>query len=1286
MKPESKTKAQLVEELSRLKTRVQELERKEVEEMLQESGARLKAQYQGGPIPTFTWRKKGKTFELVDFNQAAEGATGGKAKTFLGKTAAEMYQDRTEILEDIHRCFRGKKVIKRELTSRHFMPGRTMAVTYAFVPPDLIMVHAEDITERKRTEEAMRNSEETFRTLAENANDGIFIAVGEGIQTYANRRAGEISGYSVAELLKSGIRDLVHPDDVQKVMERYRKRLTGEPAPSQYEVNIIRKDRKTIPIELTAAKTVWHGSPADLVIIRDITERKRSQEALQESEEKYRNLVERSTDGIGIGQDGILRFANKRLTQMIGYSVEEMVGAPLSDFLMADQVSKVIDFYKRRMDGEDIPTNYETALRHKDGSRIEVEFNAGIITYRGRPADFVQIKDITERKHLEEALRESEEKFRKIFDNSSIGMSMTSLDGSVYVNQSLSEMLGYTREELSGLKWQDFTHPDDIELTQEHIEQMLSGEKTSVRFNKRYIKKDGSTLWGDLNTVLQKDKSGNPLYYISGLVDITERRRWEALIERTMRETRMRFEVSQALVGKETEDEVLDALIQQAGIYPQALVAILTFEKSDAGLVGILRRIDYFSSGLTKNVPLGTLFPSSEFSIINRYVTGLPFVSNNVLTDEGLDPSVRDLISRAGGRSFAAFLLEEGKELLGLIIATAGSAHYFDKGKEHLYKTLAEQGAVALRAAYLRGQIRESQKRFQDLVETLNDWIWEVNQDGVYTYVSPKIRDLLGFEPEELLGKTPFDLMPSEEAQRVSGIFEPLKAARQPLITLENTCRHKDGHLVVFETSGMPFFDGEEQFRGYRGIDRDISERKQIQNALQMSEERFRIAAESSNDFIYEWDLNTGQLEWFGAATERLNYLFSELPVTTAAFEKSIHPEDYERISQAVRRQVRYGEPYRQEYRLIGKTGDIFHIKTAGMCLRDENGRAYKWIGTTSDISEHKRAEEALHQTEEKYRGIVENSVEGIFQFSSDWKFLMANTAVARFHGYDTPEKLMTDISDIGEQLYVHPEDRQRYLNLMAEEGLVKGFEAQLYTKHGRIKWGSMNVRSVKDNRGKILYYEGTIEDITTRKEAEEGLQKSLEKLRKATGGIIQAMALTVETRDPYTAGHQRRVADLARSIAQEMGLPEDQVDGIRMAGIVHDLGKIAVPAEILSKPTQLSDIEFGLIKVHPQISYDILKDIDFSWPVADIVLQHHERINGSGYPLGLSGEAIYLEARILAVADVVEAIASHRPYRPAYGIDVALEEISKNKGQLYHTEVVDACLRLFREKGYKFD
>jgi len=212
------------------------------------------------------------------------------------------------------------------------------------------------------------------------------------------------------------------------------------------------------------------------------------------------------------------------------------------------------------------------------------------------------------------------------------------------------------------------------------------------------------------------------------------------------------------------------------------------------------------------------------------------------------------------------------------------------------------------------------------------------------------------------------------------------------------------------------------------------------------------------------------------------------------------------------------------------------------------------------------------------------------------------------------------------------------------------------------------------------------VRDITDRKRAEEELQRTLESLRKAFGATIQVMVSAVETRDPYTAGHQIRSADLARAIATEMGLPHEKIEGIRVAGSIHDIGKLSIPAEILSKPTRLTKIEFSLIKEHVKKGYEMLKDVESPWPLAEIVYQHHERMDGSGYPRNLKGEEILIEARILTVADVVEAMASHRPYRPGLGIDAAIEEISKERGILYDPEVVDACVKLFQEKRHSLN
>jgi PAS domain S-box-containing protein/putative nucleotidyltransferase with HDIG domain len=212
------------------------------------------------------------------------------------------------------------------------------------------------------------------------------------------------------------------------------------------------------------------------------------------------------------------------------------------------------------------------------------------------------------------------------------------------------------------------------------------------------------------------------------------------------------------------------------------------------------------------------------------------------------------------------------------------------------------------------------------------------------------------------------------------------------------------------------------------------------------------------------------------------------------------------------------------------------------------------------------------------------------------------------------------------------------------------------------------------------------VKDISRLKEAETKLQLSINKLRNALEGTIQAMSLVIEMRDPYTAGHQKRVTDLAVAIAKDMGFSVDKIDGLRMAGLIHDIGKISAPAEILAKPGRITEKEFALIKEHPRVGYDILKKIEFPWPVAKIVLQHHERMNGSGYPQGLQGKYILLEARIIAVADVVESIASFRPYRPALGIQAALKEIAEDKGTLYDAQVADACLKLFSEKRFTFD
>jgi len=294
---------------------------------------------------------------------------------------------------------------------------------------------------------------------------------------------------------------------------------------------------------------------------------------------------------------------------------------------------------------------------------------------------------------------------------------------------------------------------------------------------------------------------------------------------------------------------------------------------------------------------------------------------------------------------------------------------------------------------------------------------------------------------------------------------------------------------------------------------------------------------------------------------------------------------------------------------------------------------------------------------------------------------IYANEAAYRSHGYSTEELMDINLYQLNAPEYAKLVEAET--NRLLEKGEVT-FESAHILKDKSLMPVEVHSRLIKSGGQTLIL--SAVCDITERKRTEEELKQSAEKLRKAMEGTIQTIALTTEMKDPYTAGHQHRVAKLASAMAMELGLSQEQVEGLRVAGSLHDIGKIYVPAEILAKPGHLRQNEINLIKDHAQVGYDLLKTIEFPWPVAQIVLQHHERVDGSGYPLGLKGENILIEAKILGVADVVEAMSSHRPYRPAFSLEKALLEIMHKKGVLYPPEVVDACVTVFNDKGFKFE
>jgi len=296
-------------------------------------------------------------------------------------------------------------------------------------------------------------------------------------------------------------------------------------------------------------------------------------------------------------------------------------------------------------------------------------------------------------------------------------------------------------------------------------------------------------------------------------------------------------------------------------------------------------------------------------------------------------------------------------------------------------------------------------------------------------------------------------------------------------------------------------------------------------------------------------------------------------------------------------------------------------------------------------------------------------------------KCVYANEEACRSHGYDEEELARLNFYELNATEYINTVEKK--IKELMEKGQLT-FESAHIRKNDSLMPVEVKSRIIKAGGRKLIL--SVIHDITERKRTEEELRRTSERLQRAIEGTINAVALTTEFRDPYTAGHQHRVAKLACVIARELGLPEEQIEGVRVAGTLHDIGKIYVPAEILSRPGRLRQNEINLVKDHAQVGYDLLNKIEFPWPVARIVLQHHERMDGSGYPLGISGGEILIEAQIMGVADVVEAMASHRPYRPALSVEEALLEILQQKGVLYSPDVVEACIKLFTKKGFTFE
>ncbi|MGZ4960103.1 MAG: PAS domain S-box protein [Methylomonas sp.] len=633
--------------------------------------------------------------------------------------------------------------------------------------------------------------------------------------------------------------------------------------------------------------------------------------------------------------------------------------------------------------------------------------------------------------------------------------------------------------------------------------------------------------------------------------------------------------------------------------------------------------------------------------------------------------------------------------------------------------------------------LRESEARYKRITEGLTDYLYTVrieNGRAVETRQSAACVNVTGYRAEEF-SADPYlwiQMVPPEDRELVLERVNEIMAGND-VAPIQHRIVRKDGKIRWVKDTIILFKDAFGKLLSYDGVIRDITDRVRADLDLRESEEKFHSITASAQDAILMLDYDAKISYWNAAAESIFGYSAGEAlgqALHDLLAPKRFHDDFHRGFSRF--KQTGGGT-------IVGKTVELAAVRKDGTEFPIElslsavkRNELWQAIGIVRDITERKQTEDALRRANRALKTLSAGNLALIRSANEDELLREVTKIIVEKGGYllavvdyaeDNPEKSIRPMAWFGSKggrywaqqfTWGDTEEGQSCIgkvirsgttqichdiagdpdfapwkNAAQEYGYVSNIALPLIDD-GRT-FGGLSIYSaerVAFSEEEVQLLEELANDlaygiITLRTKAEHEHHATI--LRQSLEQSIQTIAGTVEARDPYTAGHQRRVAELATAIAQELGLSAEQVNGIHFAAIIHDLGKIHIPAEILSKPGKLRDIELMLIKTHPQSGYDILKDVKFPWPIATFILQHHERLDGSGYPQGLKDEEILLESKILTVADVVEAMSSHRPYRPAIGIKAALAEVERGRGTSYDPMVVDACLRLFTEKQFKF-
>ena len=1131
----------------------------------------------------------------------------------------------------------------------------------------------DEIADHQKSEESLAKSEEQYRYLFETMDQGV-MCWAEGSVISANPAAARILGMDDKDLLGRTAADPIwkafYEDGSDFAADDFPVTVafkTGRPVRDVTMGFFNGRDDKFHWIRVSGIPQFHPGEDRPYQVyatLDDITDRFFAFKALQESESRMSAILENTQDAMwSVDRDFRLIAANnsarKFYKQIYGVTLTE--GMDVRSAMPWENSDPWTAVGQRILNGERV--TFEKRYDFAE-SPAYYEFSISpIVSASGRVTGAASsAKDITERKKAEQQMKESEEIFRKAVQSTTdIVWDWDIGSGHVEWYGDIDGMLGYNRDEFPRTlaAWENALHPDDHDRVMAALDRHAeTGEPYNVEY--RIVRRDGSLRnWIDRGLVIY-DENGKITHSIGACVDITEHRQSE-------QRGRIRRDLALKLAGCADMQTALryclDAAIEISGFDTGAI--FIRDEKS-----GDFKAACHHGGSAYLEEHYSVLKADSVDARIRRkgqsiYVTAEEFTTpfDEQLRPEGLTFDAMIPVVYQGRVIASLDLFSHTQNNLPLVI------------RDSLEAIAADIGIIIDRISS-RQALQDSEEKYRLVVENAGEAIF-VAQDGMLKFANQNTASMIGYQGKDLSSKPFIDFIHPDDREFV--VERHLRRLKGEIFEETYPFRvvKRDGQMRWVEIQAV-LIQWEERPATLNFIT-DITERRRAEKALIESEIKYRSLVDTSSSGVAVAD-ETGNLTLVNDRLCQI-YGYDKDEVMGRQFFDFIHPDDRERITADFLEAVTKNQTLPAiEFRGVRKDGSIVWLFTNPSTLIIE-GRLTGFSVIIQDITQLKQAEAALKESAQRYRSLFQHNPNAVYSLDLQGRFTSINAAATALSGYSEAEAEKMSLQQIIASEYLETVRRNF---ARACGGEPQAYELAIITKNGKkIDCFVTSTPIIID--GKVIGVYGIAEDITGRKKAAQDLKAALEKASSTLDGTIEAIAMMSELRDPYTAGHQRMVSQLAVAIATEIGMEQNRVEDLAVAGLLHDVGKVYVPSEILSKPGKLTDLELGLAKAHAEASYNIVRSIKFSGPIAHIVWQHHERMDGSGYPQGLVGDQIMLEARILAVADVVEAMVSHRPYRPALGLEKALDEITSKRAVLYDAQAVDACLTLFNEKGFQF-